>query len=226
MLLASWSFSQLWNSPIEIFAVITGVICVGLITFENASRKLAWWNWPIGAASSAAFLFVFWDYELYFNSILQAFYVLSGVYGAWAWKRGGENRTELLVEKMHWGYTAFFASMALLGAVVLGNILFDVFGVETSQPFWDALVVTFSLTAQFVMTRKFFQHWYFWIAVDAIGIFLFWSQDLYLTSMLYFVYGSLCVRGLFTWNKAYKNKAFVEDKATLDPPSHVRIITP
>lgn len=217
MVLATWAWSQLWTSPIEIFAVITGVICVALITTENFSRKLAWWNWPIGIASSAAFTQIFWSYQLYFNSLLQVFYVVTGFYGAWAWKYGGVGKTELLVEKMKLATIISLLGTCLVGAFCLSQFL-DQLGVQSSAPFWDALIVTFSLTAQFVMTRKYFQHWYFWILVDIVGIFLFWSQDLYLTSVLYFVYGSLCVRGLFTWNTAFKDKIPVTDKAPLDPP--------
>jgi nicotinamide mononucleotide transporter len=214
LLAGSWSWGQLFNSPIEIFAVITGVICVALITFEYKNRRLAWWNWPIGALSSAAFAYVFWDYGLIFNAALQLFYVGAAFYGGWAWKHGGENRTELLVTRAKPGKFVLLTAGIFIAALGLSTS-FDLFGVQSSAPFWDALVVTFSLAAQFIMTRKIFEHWTYWIAVDIIGVFLFWSQGLFLTSVLYFVYGSLCVRGLFTWWKAYKSHKAVP--MTTDP---------
>ena len=203
MVLAEFSLDQLYTNNLELFAVVTGIICVGLITFENTSRRLAWWNWPIGVLTSAAYVYIFWNYELYFNSVLQVFYVLTGFYGAWAWKYGGAQNTELLVRKMKFGTTMGWFGVCLLGAGVLAGS-FDYLGVDSAAPFWDALVVTFSLCAQFVMTRKYAQRWWMWMVVDVVGVGLFWSQELYATSLLYFIYGCLVVRGMITWEKAYK----------------------
>jgi len=206
VLFATWEWSQLWTSPLEIFAVVTGLICVTLLTFENWSPKLTWWNWPVGILSAGAYVYIFWDYELYFNSALQIFYVATGFYGAWAWRRGGVDGGELTVRRITpltvLAYTAGSIGMAGLLAVAL----FDVFGVDSASPFLDALVVTLSVSAQFIMTRKYLQHWLFWIAVDIIAVYLFWSQDLYLTSALYFVFGCLSTRGLFTWMTAHRKQ--------------------
>lgn len=203
MTLAEFSLDQLYGSNLELFAVITGILCVGLITFENSHRALAWWNWPIGILTSGAYVYIFWDYELYFNSVLQLFYVVTGFYGAWAWKYGGEQKTELLVRKMKMGTVAGWAALCIVGAMLLAGS-FDFLGVDSAAPFWDGFVVTMSLTAQFIMTRKYTQHWWFWMGVDIVGVFLFWSQGLYATSLLYFIYGCLVVRGMITWQKAYE----------------------
>lgn len=213
-MLADIALSQLWNSPLEMFAVITGVICVGLITFEDRSKRLAWWNWPIGILTSAAYVWIFWQYQLYFNSALQLFYVVTGFYGGWAWLRGGEQKTRLPISRM--SNIRFFAYTALcvVGAMLLAALL-DNLGVASAAPYWDALVVLFSLTAQFIMTRKYLEHWHFWMAVDVIGVFLFASQDLYLTAVLYFIYGCLVVRGMVTWHRAYNNEQ--EVTITTDP---------
>lgn len=207
MLFASWDVSQLWTSPLEVFAVVTGLMCVTLLTFENWSPRLTWWNWPVGILNAAAYTYIFWNYDLYFNSVLQVFYVGAGFYGAWAWKRGGEDGAELTVNRLGWGKASLIASIATLAAAALAVALFDVFGVESAYPFLDALIVTLSVAAQFIMTRKFWEHWAFWITVDIIAVGLFWTQELYLTSLLYLVYGFLSTRGLFTWNAAYKQEA-------------------
>lgn len=202
-------WSQLWGSNLEMFAVITGVICVALITFENRSKTLAWWNWPIGILTSGAYVFIFWDYGLYFNSLLQVFYVATGFYGAWAWKRGGANKTELPIRK--YSPTAMIYTLAIAGVATGAMYAFaDKLIPSSSAPLLDGLVVTLSLAAQFVMTRKFRGHWWLWIAVDIVGVYLFASQDLLLTAVLYFIYGSLCVRGVFTWASAYRNEQSVE----------------
>jgi nicotinamide mononucleotide transporter len=215
----AFEMSELWTNNLEMFAVITGVLCVGLITVEDKSRALAWFNWPIGAASSAAFAYIFWDYQLYFNSVLQIFYVLAAIYGGWSWKFGGENRTELPIRRFNPKMLAGVIAAGLLGSAALAAS-YGVLGVEAAAPYWDALVVLFSLSAQFIMTRKFYEHWVLWILVDIVGIVLFWTQGLELTSILYFVYGSLCVRGLFTWKTAYNNEQSGIVKLMRGEPQH------
>lgn len=201
----AFELSELWTNNLEMFAVLTGVLCVGLITVEDKSRALAWFNWPIGAASSAAFAYIFWDYQLYFNSVLQVFYVIAAVYGGWSWKYGGESKTPLPIRRFNPPLLCVVIVAVIAGAALLASS-YDVLGVEASAPYWDALVVLFSLAAQFVMTRKFYEHWILWILVDIVGVFLFWSQGLELTAVLYVIYGSLCVRGLFTWKTAFNNE--------------------
>jgi nicotinamide mononucleotide transporter PnuC len=201
----AFELSELWTNNLEMFAVLTGVLCVGLITVEDKNRALAWFNWPIGAASSAAFAYIFWDYQLYFNSILQVFYVVAAIYGGWSWKYGGEGRTELPIRRFNPPLLCGVIAGVIAGAALLAAS-YDVLGVEASAPYWDALVVLFSLAAQFIMTRKFYEHWILWILVDIVGVVLFWTQGLELTSVLYVVYGSLCVRGLFTWKTAFNNE--------------------
>lgn len=215
----AFDVSELWTNNLEMFAVLTGVLCVGLITVEDKSRALAWFNWPIGAASSAAFAYIFWDYQLYFNSVLQVFYVLAAIYGGWSWKFGGENRTELPIRHFKPKLLAAVIAAGLVGSALLAAS-YGVLGVEAAAPYWDALVVLFSLSAQFIMTRKFYEHWILWILVDIVGVVLFWTQGLELTSILYFVYGSLCVRGLFTWGTAYNNEQSGIVKLMRGEPQH------
>lgn len=205
----AFELSKFWGSNWEMLAVITGVICVALITFENRSKALAWWNWPIGAVSSAAFVYVFWQYELYFNSILQVFYVLVAFYGAWLWKWGEKYMPYRPVSSLALKWVVLGAAASLAWAFALSNRLYGWWGVESAAPFWDAFVVTLSLTAQLFMTFKWRQHWHFWMAVDVIGVVLFASQGLYATALLYFIYGCLVVRGEFTWAEAWDDD---EDK--------------
>jgi nicotinamide mononucleotide transporter len=201
----AFEMSELWTNNLEMFAVLTGILCVGLITVEDKSRRVAWFNWPVGALTSGAYVYIFWQYQLYFNSLLQVFYVGTAFYGAWAWKRGGAARTELPIRRFNIPLLCGVIAAVAAGAALLAAS-YGALGVEASAPYWDALVVLMSLSAQFVMTRKFYEHWILWILVDIVGIALFWSQGLYLTSVLYFVYGSLCVRGLFTWKTAFNNE--------------------
>jgi nicotinamide mononucleotide transporter len=214
----SFDWHQLFTSPLEAFGLITGVLCVFLIT---VSRK--WdisirgkhlvtidyvWNWPIGIMTSAAYVYIFHNYDLFLNSWLQVFYVATGFIGWGMWLWGGPNKTELPIQRANLKVMALGILTVIVSTLFMWQMM--LIHVHSAEPFWDALVVALSLTAQLIMTRKYLEHWYFWIAVDIVGVVLFASQGLMLTSLLYLIYGCICVRGLFTWHRMYRNQETVD----------------
>jgi nicotinamide mononucleotide transporter len=65
----------------------------------------------------------------------------------------------------------------------------------------DGLLVSVSLIAQWMMTRKQLENWWLWIAVDVVYIGLFASRDLPVTSALYALFLLLAIRGLRDWTR-------------------------
>jgi nicotinamide mononucleotide transporter len=76
--------------------------------------------------------------------------------------------------------------------------------VNGAAPIWDALTTALSLAAQYLLSRKRIESWYFWIAADVIYIPLYISRDLALTAVLYAVFLGMCVIGLIAWRRSMK----------------------
>src|SRR5437764_8218864 len=72
----------------ETFAFVTGAWSVWWAAKNNI------WTWPIGILNSAAFVVLFFTARLYFDMGINVFYVLSGLWGWYAWAFGGHNKTE------------------------------------------------------------------------------------------------------------------------------------
>lgn len=177
----------------EIFAFVTGGICVWLTVRENI------WNWPIGIGNSLFFAYVFWHSRLFADMGLQFVYVVLGFYGWYEWLFGGERRTQLKVQR---------ASLRLLFVVIIGVIIGTIImkwhleRVKDAAPFLDALTTSLSLAAQYLLTRKFWENWAFWILADLIYIPLYWSRGLLLTAALYVLFLALCFAGVRQWRRA------------------------
>jgi nicotinamide mononucleotide transporter len=73
--------------------------------------------------------------------------------------------------------------------------------VHDVAPLWDALTTVLSLAAQFLLTRKFIENWYFWIMADLIYVPLYIHRHLLFTGGLYVVFLGLCVTGLLAWRQ-------------------------
>jgi len=171
------SYRAWWAISItEAWGFVTGGICVWLVVREHL------WNWPVGLANNVFFFVLFLQGRLFADMGLQVVYFGLGVYGWMNWLFGGENQTVLKISR-----TTRIEWLVLLGAIPLctfglREILLAVNG---AAPFWDSLTTVLSLAAQYLLCRKRFENWFFWIAADVIYIPLYLSRHLPLTAVLY-----------------------------------------
>jgi nicotinamide mononucleotide transporter len=77
---------------------------------------------------------------------------------------------------------------------------------DASYPFWDAGAAMLSVAGQILMTRRYLENWYWWIAVNAISIPLYIVKDLHLTAGLYALFLVLAAAGRLQWRKAQLSK--------------------
>lgn len=181
----------------ELLGFITGALCVWLLIKQNI------WNWPIGIANNIVYVIVFYKSGLYADSGLQFVYMAIAFYGWWNWLHGGANHSELKVNRT--SATGLLGYLAIAGAAtaVLYWILRHT---PSTVPFADGLTTALFLTAQYMMSRKVLQNWWFWIVGDVLVIGLYIYKHLYLTSVLYTIFTAMCVVALIEWQKATRNE--------------------
>ncbi len=185
-------------SMAEALGFASGGVCVWLVVRQNI------WNWPIGILNNIAFFYLFFHSRLYADMGLQVVYLALGVYGWIFWLRGGPDHGPSPVyrtTRLEWIGVVILIPLAVFG---LRELLIKVNG---SAPFWDALSTVLSLAAQFLLSRKRLENWFFWIAADLIYIPLYISKDLYLTAALYSVFLFLCILGYQKWRESLKSQA-------------------
>jgi nicotinamide mononucleotide transporter len=181
-------------SPLELFAATLGVITVWLTVKQN------WLCWPIGLVMVLIYSYVFYDYKLYSNMLLQVVYAGVQVYGWWHWTRGAATASGRPVTRL--------TPAPLLGGLLIGLVAGLALGAamatwsDASQPWLDALLTGFSLVAQWWMATKREQCWPLWIVLDAIFVGLFMHQALYLTAGLYALFLMLAIHGWHQWRKS------------------------
>jgi nicotinamide mononucleotide transporter len=186
-------------SLVEVFGFISGAICVWLVAKDNI------WNWPIGIINAAFYVIVFYQARLFADMSLQVVYIILGFLGWFMWLKGGENMSKLDIRKVG---ALEFCLLTIVGIISTYFMFRHLVVINDSAPFLDALTTVVSLMAQYLLTRKFIENWYLWLTVDVIYVGLFFSRQLYLTSVLYAIFFAMCLIGLKEWReKKVSNQA-------------------
>lgn len=181
------------------FGFVTGAIAVWLTVRKNV------WNWPVGIANSVVFLVSFATVGLYADAALQIVYVVLGVYGWAYWLRGGEGAHAAPVTRASTRLLVAMLAFVVLATWAFATVLATY--VHSTVPLWDGLTTALSLAAQFLLSRKVRENWFFWIAADLIYVPLYFVKGLPLTAVLYVVFLGMCAAGVVEWNRSLRAQA-------------------
>lgn len=184
-------------NPLEISANISNLISVFL---ANRNNVHTWWTGIIG---TILFGFLFYEVKLYADVILQIFFIITNLYGWWAWLYGGVEKRELPISRIYSRQLFLFAVSAIFITFGHGYLLHSL--TDASFPFIDSIILVFSIIAQFLLMKRKIESWYFWILVDAVAIPLYAAKELYLTSAIYFLFLINAVWGLINWLKIWRS---------------------
>jgi purine-nucleoside phosphorylase len=182
-----------WFKWDEVFGFITGGVCVWLVVRQHIL------NFPFGLANNVCLFVVFLNSKLYADMGLQVVFFVLGVYGWWVWVTRKPDAQPL--KPTH----ATLAEWISVGVVVTAGtfgLWAILIRVQGEAPFWDALIATLSIAAQYLLSHKRIENWYLWIVADLISIPLYIVKGIPLTAALYTVFLGMCVVGLVQWWKA------------------------
>lgn len=163
------------------------------------------WCWPLGMVSVALYAAVFFDARLYADMGLQGLYFVLSIYGWWAWVHGDAGNGQLAVARTPQRMAVVMVAAATLAGIALGQGLNRF--TDASLPFVDSLLTSFSITAQWMQTRKLLESWIVWLAVDVCYVGMFVYKELYLTAGLYTVFLALAVMGFREWHRSMPTDA-------------------
>jgi nicotinamide mononucleotide transporter len=183
----------------EMFAFLTGAVCVWLLVKENI------WSWPIGIANNLFYVIVFWRAKLYADMGLQFFYIAISIYGWWNWLHHQAGSKKLNVIRIG-GREA--TALFLIGLGSTGGLYWFLRRfTDSTVPLGDSLTTAMSLVAQYMLSRKHIENWYVWITADIIYIALYAYKQLYLTGLLYLIFMIMCIMGAIQWKKSLASES-------------------
>ena len=154
-----------------------------------------WWTGIVGCA---LFAWVFLDARLYADVTLQAFFIVTSVYGWWKWTHGGDGG-ELPVRFSAPRLLAASTLLGALAAIGYGWLLLRF--TDAYAPFLDSIVLAFSVLGQLLMMERRVENWWAWLLVNTIAVPLYASRGLYLTAILYAAFWINAIVSLRKWER-------------------------
>ena len=184
---------------LEIIAVVTATGYLLLAVRQNI------WCWLCAAISTAIYVYLMFAAKLYMESALNLFYFAMAIYGWQVWISGRLATDELPVTS--WSFDIHVrAIMAILGiSAINGYLLAN--NTDAAYPYVDSLTTWGAIWATFLVARKVFENWYYWLVIDTVLVFVYWSRGLELTSMLFLVYVVIIPFGMIAWQASLREQA-------------------
>jgi nicotinamide mononucleotide transporter len=200
-------------------SVLAALAAVSIVEWVAVALALAYlllairqnpWCWACAIASAALYLVLFSRAALVMQAALQVYYVGMAVYGWHAW-RGGRVRAALRVSR--WPMAWHVAALAAVAAVTAVNVAL----VRPQDP-WvgvaDAAIAWASVLTTWLVARKVLENWLYWIVIDLAAAWLYASQGLYATAVLFVLYAALAVQGYRRWRiEEYAGESHVVARA-------------
>ena len=177
----------------EIFAVLFAIIYLLLAVKQDVRC------WYAAILSSSLYFFIMLSAKLYMEAYLQIFYILMAVYGWLQWNKVNVNKTKFIVRTWSIKQHVIVISMILMFAYISGSLL-NIY-TKAALPFIDAFTTWGAIVATYMVAKKLLENWIYWFVIDSISILLFLSRELYLTSILFFVYLIIIYFGYKSWTK-------------------------
>lgn len=174
----------------EWLAFVTSLLYVWLASRAHISC------WFFGIVSSALYIHLCFQAQIYAETLLQCFYVLVAV---WGWINWGKDENNLPVSRWSLRKNAI-ATLLCIPCIALIGFVLDAY---TNQvfPYIDATLFCFSIFATYLITKKILENWLYFILIDLAAAPLYWNRTYYLTALLYLAYAGIAAYGYFHWKK-------------------------
>jgi nicotinamide mononucleotide transporter len=176
--------------------LLAAALAVAYLLLAIAQRLSCW---LAAFVSSVLYVWVLFNARLYMESVLNAFYAAMAVYGFWQWQHG-RGGGALAVNR--WPIARH--ALAALGIVALSLVSYFFLRRYTpaALPFADAMVTWSSVFATFLVARKVYENWHWWLLIDSVSACLYYTRHLYATMLLFGLYLILILIGMREWRRS------------------------
>ena len=183
-------------NPLELIAVVTGIISVWLAKKENV------WLYPVGIISVVLWIYLCWIGSLFGQSVINFFFFIMNVYGWYNWLRRDENNQPNVVinsNTKNQNILMIFASVVLSGLIYFMLLPLQEENALMEFIVLESIITALNFVAMWLMAWKRLEHWLLWIIGDIMCIPLFIYKDYPLGVIQFLVFIVIAYLGYKEW---------------------------
>jgi len=206
---------------LELIAAVFGVISVVYAKKENILV------FPTGIISTALYVYLLVQWDLYGDLIINIYYTIMSIYGWYMWSRIVDDKQHHLpisrtntVDKLKtfgiFLFTSIFVIIVYRYYNVMPNHLnfmesvdYAITNLTTGNledfrkitPFLDTFTTGIFFAGMWLMANKKLENWLFWIAGDLVSIPLYFVKGYGFTGIQYAIFLILAFQGYYLWKK-------------------------
>ncbi len=181
-------------SVLEAIAVIAAIAYLLLAIRQNIAC------WYFAGISTVIYIYLFFDARLYMESTLNIFYFAMAVYGWYCWRYKRTDDQQLAVTV--WPLRRHALAISAIVLISLANAYMLETWTDAAFPYVDSLTTWSAIWTTFLVARKVLENWWYWLVIDSVSVFIYWSRDLELTALLFVVYVIMIPFGLVSWRRS------------------------
>lgn len=191
----------LFGAGVTWLEVIAFALALGCVVFNVLEIH---WAWPLAIAASVLYAWLFFASRLYGDVAVQSFFVVSSAWGWYQWLFGrrpaaGGAPAPLRIARLGRRRVVAIGLLWLAAWPALGFLLARF--TDTDVPYFNALPTVGSFIGQILLALKFVETWPVWLIVNAVSVVLYGSKSLWLTALLYVIFGALAIAGWRRWGR-------------------------
>lgn len=188
-------FEQNW---IEITGAIIGLL---YLYFEY---KADIWMWPTGIAMSSFYTYVYVKATFYAFACINIYFIMAGIYGWIKWQKAAKKGSQMEINLRNTP-TRLYIPLVIASIITFAIIAYILNTFTDSHVVYgDTFVTTLSITAIWMLAQRYVEQWLLLIVVNVVSVILYFTQDLYPTSIMYLVYSIVSVFGYLRWRNLIK----------------------
>lgn len=152
-------------------------------------------NFYAGIISVCFYTYVFYDFKLYAESLLNLYYLITSILGLFLWQQKSQKKISKTTHS-EWIIT----SIILLSSFIILFFLLHKY-TDSTVPYLDAIVSAFAWAGTWLLLKRKLENWIILNISNLIAIPLQFYKGLELTSILTVIYVVIAVLGYLEWRK-------------------------
>ena len=158
--------------------------------------------YPTGLVSTGIYVYLLFQWDLYGDLIINAYYFYMSIYGWLLWSRKDSHNKDLIKITTMTAKDNVKCIQIFIGSVIFVSGVYVYFNKFT---YWWAYVDTFITGLFFIgmwlLAKRKIENWLFLVAGNIIAIPLFFYKGYTVTSILYIFLTTVGLIGFFAWKK-------------------------